>query len=272
MSKLLVEDELWELVVPLLPSPKPRRFRYPGRKPLENRAALTDILFILKSGLRWNDLLREMSCGSGAACWVRLHEWHKLGVWASLHRVLLAKLRYADKIDWSRAAADSTTIRALRGGDKTGKTPTDRGSMGTRDHLLTDGGGIPLSAHATGANRHEATQLETLLEEVPAVAGKPGRPRQMPEALLGERAFDSQALREWLWERGIIPLLARRGEEHGSGLGIYRYVVERTLAWFKGFRRLRLRYERTAFMHAAVLAWLCAWSASVICKQTLGQQ
>ena len=253
MSKLLVEDELWARVEPLLPRPKPRRFRYPGRKPLDNRAALTGILFILKTGLPWNDLPREMGCGSGAACWVRLHEWHRLGVWEVLRAVLLAELRHADKIDWSRAAVDATTLRALRGGDQTGRTPTDRGRKGTKDHLLTDGGGLPLAARVTGANRHESTQLKALIEVVPPVAGKPGHPKRKPRAVLGDRAFDSQALREWLWAHGIVPFLAKRGEAHGSGLGVYRYVVERTFAWLKGFRRLRLRYERTAFMHEAVL-------------------
>ena len=87
---------------------------------------------LTKTGLSWNELPREMGCGSGAACWVRLHEWHQRGGWKKLHAVLLAKLRYADKIDGSRAAADSMTLRALRGGDKTGKTPTDRGRKGTK--------------------------------------------------------------------------------------------------------------------------------------------
>ncbi len=138
MKKLLVEDKLWKRVEPLLPAPKPRRFRYSGRKPLDNRQALTGILFVLKTGLAWNDLPQEMGCGSGVACWGRLRDWHQAGVWAALHKVLLSELRYADKIDWSRAAVDATTIRALRGGDKTGKTPTDRGRSGTKDHLLTD--------------------------------------------------------------------------------------------------------------------------------------
>ena len=265
MSRLLVEDELWKLVEPLLPAPKPRRFRYPGRKPLDNRAALTGILFVLKTGLPWNDLPREMGCGSGAACWVRLPEWHRLGGWTTLHRVLLAKLRCADKIGWSRAAVDATTIRALRGGDKTGKTPTDRGRPGTKDHLLTGGGGLPLAMQTTGANRHESTQLLTLVDAVPPVAGKPGAPKRKPAARLGDRAFDSQALREAWWERGIVPFLARRGEEHGSGLGTYRWVVERTFAWFKGFRRLRLRFERTAFMHEAAFTL----AACVICFRHL---
>ena len=265
MKKLLVEDRLWKRVEPLLPAPKPRRFRYPGRKPLDNRQALTGILFVLKTGLAWNDLPQEMGCGSAVACWGRLRDWHAAGVWERLHAVLLAELRYADKIDWSRAAVDATTIRALRGGDKTGPTPTDRGRGGTKDHLLTDGNGTPLAMRTTGANRHESTQLLALVDAVPPVAGKPGRPRRKPEAVLGDRAFDSQPLREALWERGIVPFLAKRGEEHGSGLGVYRWVVERTFAWFKGFRRLRLRFERTAFMREAAFTL----AACLICFRAL---
>ena len=98
------------------------------------------------------------------------------------------------------------------------------------------------------------SQLKTLVEEVPPAAGKPGHPRRKPEAILADRAYDSQPHREWLWERGVIPFLSKRGEPHGSGLGVYRYVVERTFAWLKGFRRLRLRYERTAFMHEAAFS------------------
>ena len=118
---------------------------------------MTGILFVPKTSLPWNDLPREMGCGSGAACWVRLHGWHRLGGWQKLHRILLAKLRDADQIDWSRAAVDATVIRALRGGDKTGPTPTDRGRGDTKDHLLTDGNGVPLAMHATPADRHEVT-------------------------------------------------------------------------------------------------------------------
>ena len=99
----------------------------------------------------------------------------------------------------------------------------------------------------------------------PPVAGKPGRPRRKPAAILGDRAFDSQPLREALWARGIVPFLAKRGEEHGSGLGAYRWVVERTFAWFKGFRRLRLRFERTAFMHEAAFTL----AACLICFRAL---
>lgn len=124
MAKPLVTDELWEVVEPLLPPPKPRRFRCPGRKPLDNRKALTGILFVLKSGIPWEMLPQEMGCGSGMTCWRRLRDWHQAGVWKNLHELLLAKLRHADQIDWSRAIVDSSSLRAVGGGKKTGPNPT----------------------------------------------------------------------------------------------------------------------------------------------------
>lgn len=120
MPKPLVDDELWELIQPLLPPPKPRRRRYPGRKPLDNRQVLTGILFVLKSGIPWEMLPQEMGCGSGMSCWRRLREWQEAGVWQRLHELLLSKLREADQIDWSRAVVDSGSIRAVGGGGKNG--------------------------------------------------------------------------------------------------------------------------------------------------------
>ena len=120
MPKPLVDDGLWELIQPLLPPPKPRRRLYPGRRPLDNRKALTGILFVLKSGIPWEMLPQEMGCGSGMTCWRRLREWQEAGVWQKLHDLLLAKLRKADQIDWSRAVVDSGSIRAVGGGGKNG--------------------------------------------------------------------------------------------------------------------------------------------------------
>ena len=118
MAKPLVDDELWAILESLLPEPKPRRFRYPGRQPIDNRRALTGILFVLKTGIGWEDLPQEMGCGSGMTCWRRLRDWQKAGVWQQLHEVLLAKLHGANQIDWSRAVVDSSSVRALKGGTK----------------------------------------------------------------------------------------------------------------------------------------------------------
>ena len=114
MAKLLVSDDLWAAIAPLLPPelPKPKG----GRPRLPDRAALTGILFVLKSGLPWEMLPAEMGCGAGMSCWRRLRDWHEAGVWTALHRVLLERLQAAGQIDWRRAALDSASIPA-KGGD-----------------------------------------------------------------------------------------------------------------------------------------------------------
>lgn len=114
MASPLVPDELWEVVEPLIPTVE-RRYRYPGRKRVPDRQALTGILFVLKTGIPWEALPREMGCGSGVTCWRRLREWQEQGVWQKLHEALLAKLNAAGEINWSRAAVDSSHVRAFGG-------------------------------------------------------------------------------------------------------------------------------------------------------------
>jgi transposase len=122
MAKQILDDELWHIIEPLLPKKK-RRWRYPGRRPLSDRDVLTGILFVLKTGIAWEDLPQEMGCGSGMTCWRRLRDWQKAGVWDNIHRVLLSRLRRADQIDFSRAVVDSASVRAVFGGRKQAPTP-----------------------------------------------------------------------------------------------------------------------------------------------------
>lgn len=114
MAKPLLTDELWEMIQPLLPAwpPKPKG----GRPPVPDRKALAGILFVLKTGIGWEDLPQEMGCGSGMTCWRRLRDWQRAGVWQKLHATLLARLQAADQIDWSRAIVDSSSVRAVFGG------------------------------------------------------------------------------------------------------------------------------------------------------------
>ena len=117
-KKQLVSDALWEAIAPLIPPepPKPKG----GRPPIPARAALTGIVFVLKSGIDWNLLPTEMGCGSGTTCWRRLRDWQKAGVWEQLHRVLLDRLGQAERIDWSRVCVDSSSVRAKGGARKRG--------------------------------------------------------------------------------------------------------------------------------------------------------
>lgn len=105
-------------------------------------------------------------------CLRRLKQWQGRGVFRKLYRVLLSELHGAEKIDWSRAIADSVSGRAPGGGEKTGPSPVDRRKLGSEVHVLVDGRGIPLAVRLTGANRHDVTQLIPLVREIPAVRGK----------------------------------------------------------------------------------------------------
>jgi len=113
----VVPDELWELVEPLLPR-RERRFRYPGRKRLSDREALQGILFVLHTGIAWQQLPAELGFGSGVTCWRRLDEWQRAGVWTRLHALLLARLHAAGELEWSRAVVDSSHVQAKKGAPK----------------------------------------------------------------------------------------------------------------------------------------------------------
>lgn len=130
MAKPLLDDDLWNLIEPILPKPKRRRRRYPGRKPISNRQTLSGVLFVLKTGIGWEYLPLEMGCGSGMTCWRRLRDWQRRGIWTKLHRLLLDKLREADKIDWSRAVVDSMLVRAVFGGRRPARIRRIDGKMG----------------------------------------------------------------------------------------------------------------------------------------------
>jgi transposase len=209
-----VPDGLWERIEPLLPR-KPRRFRYPGRKPFDDRRALQGILFVLHTGIGWEHLPQELGFGCGLTAWRRL-----------------------------RAA-------------KTGPSPVDRGRAGSKHHLLVDGGGVPLAWTLTGGNRHDVTQLIDLLDRVPPVRGRFGRPRRRPATLIADRGYDHDKYRRLVWRRGIKPVIARRQTGHGSGLGPHRWVVERTFAWLHNRRRLLVRTDRRDDIHESFLALAC---------------
>ena len=116
MIEELVPDGLWEHVAGLLPPPKPRRFRHPGRRPIDDRAALAGIIFVLKTGIAWNQLPTSLVGCSGVTCWRRLRDWTEAGVWPALHELLLAELRAAGELDLEVCAVDGSHVRALKGG------------------------------------------------------------------------------------------------------------------------------------------------------------
>ena len=143
-------------------------------------------------------------------------------------------------------------------GAKTGPNPTDRGKNGTKRHLITDGAGIPLAIAHTGANIHDSQMAIPLVDAITPITRPRGRPRRGPDALLADRAYDAEEkIRQALRRRGIVPLVAKRNTEHGSGLGKRRYVVEAAFDWLFNQRRLRVRYEKRDDIHDAFLIIGC---------------
>lgn len=148
-----------------------------------------------------------------------------------------------------------------KGGEQTGPNPTDRGKPGSKYHLVVDRSGIPLAVRLSAANAHDATQLLPLVDAIPPIIGprgRPGRPRKRPAKLHADKAYDASPLRRALRARGITPRIARRGIDSSERLGRHRWVVERTLAWLLGCRRLGVRYERRADLLQGLLHLACA--------------
>jgi len=109
-----------------------------------------------------------------------------------------------------------------------------------------------------------------MVDAVPAVKGprgRPGRPRRRPAKLHADKGYDDPRCRRALRRRGISPRIARRGIESRGKLGRHRYVVERSLAWLVGHRRLQVRYERRADILTAFLHLACA----LICLKYLNR-
>jgi transposase len=239
-------------------------FRYPGRKPVGDRQALTGILFVLKTGIPWEDLPVEMGCGCGMTCWRRLQRWQRAGVWTKLHQVLLTRLDDAHLINWSRAAVDSAFARAFGGIEGSGKNPTDRGRPGVKQHVLVVAQGVPLAGEISSANTPDIKELVPLVGQ----CGPPGenaQPQRLLEKVYGDRAYDSEPHREELRARGIEPRLAERNTEHGSGLGVFRWVIERTLSWLHGMRKLRFVTDKAKEKQIA----LFELAQSIICFRFL---
>ena len=242
MARLSVSVAWWEVVEPLLP----KRVKSPkgGPPPVSDRVCLTGILFVLKTGLPWEDFPREMGAPE---------VWHdavepsaRLARGRGLAEIARSIAGQTARSQPHRLHAGGRRFVVRTGGawgKKTGPNPTDCGKKGRKHHLLTEGHGTPVVASVTAANRHDVTPLLPLVDAIPPLAGKVGRPLQKPAILRADRAYDSGPHRQPLRQRGIIPFSARRGVPHGSGLGMRRHVVEQTLGLLHPFRRLRTRFD-----------------------------
>ncbi|GLZ08165.1 hypothetical protein Acsp03_56310 [Actinomadura sp. NBRC 104412] len=167
---------------------------------------------------------------------------------------MLDELGARGQIDWAAAIVDATAVRAKRGGTPTGPDPVDRDRKGSTLHVLSDAAGLPPVVAVSAVGLHDSKAFKPLLMALPAIRSRRGPRRRRPVKARVGKAYHSAGHLAWPRGRGIIPRIARPGIESGERLGRHCWVIERTLAWLLGYRRLTIRYERHGHLFTAFLA------------------
>lgn len=249
MADSRMPEEFFQYLAPHLP-PEKSVGPQGGRPAISHQVVMKVIWFVLVTGCRWQEVPLELGC-SGRTAHRRLREWETLGIWDRLHVHLLSLLKKAGQLELQIAIVDSVTVRAFGGGEETGPSPVDRRKLGTKHTLMVDRNGVPIAIRMAPANASDHTQILPIVLAFPRIGGSPGRPKELPDAVYTDRGYDSDDTRALLRWLGVEPFIAKRKTAHGSGLGKVRWVVERTIGWLKGFRRMRVRYERLSIMQEA---------------------
>jgi putative transposase len=249
-----VDDELWKRVEPLIP-PAPAHTKG-GRPRRSDRQMFTAIVYVLRTGLQWNALPREM--GSSTTVYNRFREWEAAGFFRRLWEAGLTAYDDLVGIEWEWQSIDGAMTKAPFGGAATGPNPTDRGKLGVKRSLLTDGAGIPLAIAVAGANRHDMKLLVATMDGI-AVA----RPdiAEEEQHLCLDAGYDYPICREQVAERGYTAHIRSRGEEkteRRAGTRARRWVVERTHGWINRSRRLLVRWEKLSETYMAFVHLACA--------------
>jgi putative transposase len=246
-----------------------------GRRPYSNLLLLPGILRVLRYGCRWRDLDRP-GCPFGVTHWRRFRYWYRRRGYRKVWRTLLNFLAQGKRLDRSLVALDGTLIPSQEFTEQTGYSGKHR-SVGTKLSVLVDRAGTPLAVSVAPGNYHDGAlgflALANSYKPPPILRGiLPDLAKTTEPTLLADKGYDSLRFRRFVQERGFQPLIPTRrcipaeqatGELYGQDAALQRkrYVVERTLGWLKGFRRLRYRVDRTAvsfqaFVYLAVLV-LC---------------
>ena len=252
-----VSDELWARVAPLVP-PAPSHAKG-GRPRMPDRAAFAAIVYVLRTGIQWNALPREL--GASSTVHDRFQAWERAGFFRALWAAGLTEYDDLAGIEWAWQALDGVMTKAPFGGAATGPNPTDRAKRGVKRSTLTDGAGIPLAVAVDGANRNDMKLVAVTLDGI--VIARPAPTDEAPQHLCLDAGYDYDAVRREVAERGYTPHIRSRGEERAEparhpGAKARRWVVERTHNWLNCSRRLLVRWEKKVENYLAFIHLACA--------------
>ena len=252
-----VSDELWERVEPLVPPP-PSHAKG-GRPRLPARQLFAAIVYVLRTGIQWNALPREL--GASSTVHARFQAWERAGFFTAVWEAQLQEFDELIGIAWEWQALDGAMTKAPFGGAASGPNPTDRAKRGVKRSLLTDGAGIPLAVAIDGANRHDMKLVVATLDGI--VVTRPFPDDTGPQHLCLDAGYDYAAVRDAAAARGYDAHIRGRGEERVAkaqtpGWRARRWVVERTHSWINRSRRLLVRWEKKAENYLAFVQLACA--------------
>ena len=274
MSRHNLTDLEWNAIRRYLPL---ERTGKAGRPWNPHRPIIDGILFVLHTGIPWEDLPEEF--GKSKTIYNRFRRWVKSGVWQKIFEALINRLLKAGDIDFELWCVDGTVIRAHRvaSGATKGELTTDenaqkqalgrsRGGFSTKLHFLTDGQGIPLSVIATPGQRNEAPEFENVMN---ACLINTFRKANRPDALAADRAYSSKTIRDYIAKleiEDVIPTRSNETSKENFNKSKYkkRNIVERAIGWIKEFRRIATRYEKNvdnylAMIHIAITRMIINW-------------
>jgi putative transposase len=226
----------------------------PGRKVFEG------IVYVRRTGCQWKALPRGQFA-SGSAIHRYFQEWAQAGFFSKPWAAGLTEHDEFKGILWDWQSIGAAMTKAPLAPESVGRNPTDRGKMGTKRHILVEVRGTPLAIALTGANRHEVTQVERLLDSV--VVNRPDPTQEAPQHLSADKAHDSKDARDAMMQRGYTPHVRARGEEREEkrsrpGYSPRRWVMEACHSWLNRFRKILVRFEKTDRSYLALVQLACA--------------
>ena len=249
-----IPDDMWPIIEALLPPEKPKHKG--GRPRMDNRKAMDAIFYILRTGIQWKALPREL--GAPSTVHDRFKAWTALGIFEELWTQALLIYDEEQGLNWQWQAADGVMTKAPLGGKKTGRNPTDRGKIGTKRSLLTDGSGIPVGLAGAGAHRHDSLLLEETIEDMVDKGICPQPTRAQPQHMCLDAAYVGQPIKMLLERYEYIAHIRSRKDEMKAKMEVPKYrarrwVVERSHSWMNRFRRILIRWEKDPDLYKAML-------------------
>ena len=253
-----LSDAVWERAQPLLPAAKPHPKG--GRPRREDRQMLGAMLYVLRTGIQWNALPREI--GASTTVYDRFREWERDGFFERLWAAGLQEFDELVGIDWEWQSMDGVMTKAPFGGAATGANPTDRGKRGTKRSTLCEGHGLPMAIEVAGANVPDMKLAAPTLDAY--VIARPQPTPEQPQHLCLDAGYDYDLPRYAAAQRGYTVHIRPRGEDRANARSPdplkqpRRWVVERLHSWLNRSRRLLVRWEKLEQTYDAFLHLACA--------------